>query len=119
MVAHPADNWRLASVRVPAGDRRLEVTDSTAFFYPTLVQMLLSTDFCPPPPPRRPPTPNPPKLWYPVRGIKALKSKNPLGDCFVGENNDFTRGLTSNIMPWGMLGEPPPKRGVYGVRTYA
>ena len=29
------------------------------------------------------------------------------------------RKKTSNIMPWGMLREQPPKRGVYGVRTYA
>ena len=31
--------------------------------------------------------------------------KNPLGDCLIGQNNDFTRGWTSNIMPWGMLRE--------------
>ena len=39
------------------------------------------------------------------RGLKI--KKNPLGDCFVGQNND----ITTNIMPWGMLLERPPKRG--------
>ena len=39
-------------------------------------------------------------------GIEASKeSKNPLGDYLSGQNDDFTRGWTSNIMPWGMLGE--------------
>ena len=33
----------------------------------------------------------------------------PLGGRFVGQNNDFTRGKTSNIMPWGMLREQTQK----------
>ena len=37
--------------------------------------------------------------------IEASESKNILGDRFIGQNNDFTRGWTSNIMPWGMLRE--------------
>ena len=36
---------------------------------------------------------------------EASESKNPLGDALIGQNNDFTRGWTSNIMPWGMLRE--------------
>ena len=50
-----------------------------------------------------PQNPQPPTLPKKVvssfRGIEASKSKNPLGDCFVGQNNDFTKGWTSNIMP--------------------
>ena len=57
----------------------------------------------------------PPKKWYPVSG--ASKSKNPLGGCFVRQNNYFTRGETSNTMPLGMLREQPPKKG--GVRVCA
>ena len=52
-----------------------------------------------------PPLPPPQKMGSSFRGIEASKSKFPLGDCFVGQNNDFTRGWTSNIMPWGMLCE--------------
>ena len=43
------------------------------------------------------------KMVSSFRGTEASKSKNPLGDYFVRQNNDFTRGWTSNIMPWGML----------------
>ena len=49
------------------------------------------------------PCPHTPKMWYLVTGVEASKSKNPLGDRFVRQKNDFTRGWTSNIMPWGML----------------
>ena len=57
-----------------------------------------------------PPQPPTPLNCGSLRGIEASKSKNPLGDCFVRQNNEFTRGWTSNIMPWGMLREPPPKK---------
>ena len=50
-----------------------------------------------------PPAPPPPPSSF--RGIEVSKSKSPLGVCFVGQNNDFTRDWTSNIMPWGMLCE--------------
>ena len=50
-------------------------------------------------------TSQPQKMVSSMRGIEVSKSKNPLGDCFVGQNLDFTRGWTSNIMPWGMQRE--------------
>ena len=31
------------------------------------------------------------------------QQKGPLADGLIGENNDFTKGWTSSIMPWGML----------------
>ena len=65
-----------------------------------------------------PPPPNKSDIQF--QGIKASKSKNPLGDRFIGQNNDFTRGWTSNIMPWGMLHERPPPpliKGVYDARA--
>ena len=59
-----------------------------------------------PPHPTPPPHPPPPKkVISSSRGVEASESKNPLGDCLIGQNNDFTRGWTSNIMPWGMLRE--------------
>ena len=58
---------------------------------------------CPPPPQ---------KSDLQFSGIEALESKNPLGDCLIGQNNDFTKGWTSNIMPWGM--RMTPKKG--GIR---
>ena len=39
------------------------------------------------------------------------KSKNSLGDKFVFQKDDFTRGQTSDIIHCGMLREKPPKRG--------
>ena len=50
-------------------------------------------------------TPPPQKSDIQFQGIDASESKNPLGDGLIGQNNDFTRGWTSNIMPWGMLRE--------------
>ena len=63
------------------------------------------------PHPAPPPAPHPTtqKMVSNFRGIEAAKSKNPLGDCFVGQKNDFTRGWTSNIMPCYQM--TPPKRG--------
>ena len=75
-------------------------------FHLTLGQILLSTNFCPPPPP--------PNVTFSLRGIEAAQSKKPLRDHFVRQNNDFTKGYTSHIMPLGMLRKEPPKRGVYG-----
>ena len=46
-------------------------------------------------------TPAPPPKKGDIQ-LEASESKNPLGNCFIGQNNDFTRGWTSNIMPWGM-----------------
>ena len=70
--------------------------------------------------------PPPPKSDIQFQGIEASESKNPLGDRFIGQNDDFTRGWTSNIMPLGMLSPPkgiyvvyPPKGGVYDVRACA
>ena len=60
-------------------------------------------------PPPLPPPP-PPKSDIQFQGIEASESKNPLGDRLIGQNNDFTRGWTSNIMPWGMLRKRPLKR---------
>ena len=59
-------------------------------------------------------TPHPPpqKCDIQFQGIEASKSKNPLGDCFVGQNNDFTRGCTSDIMPWGILHESCAQRQI-------
>ena len=66
--------------------------------------------FDPPPPP-----PPPQKSDIQLQGIEASESKKPLGDRFIGQNNDFTRGWTSNIMPWGMLRKRHLKSGgVYG-----
>ena len=44
-------------------------------------------------------TPPPHKMLSSFRGIEVSKSKNPLGDCLIGQNNDFTMGWTSNIPP--------------------
>ena len=63
---------------------------------------LLQT-FDPPHPPH--PHDPPPPLHIQFQGIEASESKNPLGDRLIGQNNDCTRGWTSNIMPWGMLRE--------------
>ena len=51
------------------------------------------------------PPPSPLKNDIQFQGIEASESKNPLGNGLIGQNNDFTRGWTSNIMPWGMLRE--------------
>ena len=59
----------------------------------------------------------PPKMVSSFKGIEASKSKNPLGNCFVGQNNEFTWGWTPNAMQ-----KTPKKRGlggVYGVRACA
>ena len=52
-----------------------------------------------------PPPPPPPKSVMQFQGIEASEAKNPLGDYLIGQKNDFTRGWTSNIMPWGRLRE--------------
>ena len=51
--------------------------------------------------------PPPQKSDIQFQGIEASDppKKNDLGDCLIGQNNEFTRGWTSNIMPWGMLRE--------------
>ena len=52
--------------------------------------------------------PSPPKKVVPKwggGGVEGSKSKNSLGDHFVWQNNDFTKGYTSNIVPWGMVHE--------------
>ena len=49
--------------------------------------------------------PPPKKVISSFRGVEASQSKNPLGDRLIGQNNDFTRGWTSNIMRSGMLHE--------------
>ena len=61
---------------------------------------LLSENFDPTP------TPNPPeKKCYPVSGDGGLRIKTSIGGLSYWQKNDFTRGWTSNIMPWGMLRE--------------
>ena len=51
-------------------------------------------------------TPPPPQQSViQFQGIEASESKNPLGGGLIGQNNDFIRGWTSNIMPWGMRRE--------------
>ena len=57
-----------------------------------------------------PPAPPSPKCDVQFQGIEASESKNPLGD--RGQNNDFTRGWTSNIM--GYATRTTPKKG--GIR---
>ena len=69
------------------------------FLYSTLVQILLTTNFCP----------LPQKMVSSFRGIEASKSKIPLGDCSVRQNNDFARGWPSNIMPWVCYANDPQK----------
>ena len=60
----------------------------------------------PPPHPKPTPTPtHPPKIDIQFQGDRGLKIKKSIGGLFFGQNNDFTRGWTSNIMPWGMLCE--------------
>ena len=51
------------------------------------------------------PPPPPKKSDIQFQGIEASESKSPLGDPLIGQNNDFTRGWTSSIMPLGMLRE--------------
>ena len=63
----------------------------------------------PPPPPQAPP---PQKSDIQFWGIEASESKNPLGDGLIGENNDFTRGWTSNIC-LGVCYANDPKKGGY------
>ena len=61
----------------------------------------------PPPPPGTPPAKN----GVPGYGGGGSKSKNSLGDHFLAQNNDFTRGVTSDTTSWGMLHERPQKEG--------
>ena len=58
-----------------------------------------------------PPTPNPLNVVLHFTSIEASKSKNTLRNHCVEQNNDFTRGETSNIKPWGVLRERTPKKG--------
>ena len=93
MVQHLAN--KLPAGRLNPGRRDRLIADSTdkplsPFLYFTLVQILLTTNFDLPPP-----APPPPKMVSNLRGIEASKSKNPLGDRFVGKTNDFTRDWTS------------------------
>ena len=40
-----------------------------------------------------PPTPTPPqKVGFKWGGSGGVRTKNSLGDAFIGQNNDFTRG---------------------------
>ena len=96
--------------RIPVGRPPAVLPDLSTLPNLTLVQTLLSTHklLIPPHPP-----PPPKKSDIQFQGIEASESKNPLGDRLIGQNNDFTRGWTSNIMPWGMLREWTPKRGGY------
>ena len=54
-----------------------------------------------------PPPPTPPlktsKKWVQVGGSRGVRTKNSLGDAFIGQNNDFTRGETNNSTPWGRV----------------
>ena len=46
-----------------------------------------------PPPPAPPPPPSKPqKSGFQVGGVGGVRTKNSLGDAFIGQNNDFTRG---------------------------
>ena len=72
----------------------------------------------PPPPPARPPPPK--KVVNPNGGgDRGLKIEIFTGGHFVLQNNDFTRGQTCDIMPWGASRMTPKKGGVYGVCAYA
>ena len=53
------------------------------------------------------PTLLPPKNFYSGtgEGVEGSKSKNPLRVTFVSQNDDFTRGSTSNVRHWGVLRE--------------
>ena len=104
---NPAVEWQNTRVPTPRSEVRVPAgrpPAASSFAVPDPSEHKLLT---PPPPP-------PKKSDIQSQGMEASKSKNPLGDHFIGQNNDFTRGWTSNIMPWGMLRERLPKKG--GVR---
>ena len=66
--------------------------------------------------------PPPSKKGYPGaggEGVTGVKIKKIIGGSFLVLNDDFTRGLTSETIHWGMLRERPPKRGVYDAYTCA
>ena len=88
----PARIPALGSVIAGSADRLL-----SPFLNSTLVaQIPLTTNFSAPPK----------KNGIQFQGVRGLKIKKiHLGYCCVGQNNVFTRGWTSNIMPWGMLRE--------------
>ena len=72
------------------------------------------------PPPCAPPPPQ--KKRHPGRGgggAGGSKSENSLGDKVVSQNDDSTRGKTSNITHWGMLSEYPQKGVVHGAHACA
>ena len=61
-------------------------------FDPKKGGVILSTFLTPPPTPPHPPPP-PPKKWVSSGGgLGGVRTKNSLGDAFIGQNNDFTRG---------------------------
>ena len=65
-----------------------------------------------------PPSPSPLK-WVPrYRGLGS-KSKSSLEDHFLSQNEDFTKGQTSDTTTWGMLRERPKKGGVYNAGACA
>ena len=54
----------------------------------------------------RPPTPTPlpqnrKKVGFKWGGSRGVRTKNSLGDAFIGQNNDFTRGLNKQFNPLG------------------
>ena len=65
-------------------------------FDPKKGGVIFSTFILTPPPTPPPPTPPPPpplkKVGFKWGGSGGVRTKNSLGDAFIGQNNDFTRG---------------------------
>ena len=57
------------------------------------------------------PTPPHPEKWCPSMRGRVVKIKTSLEDNFVSQNDDITRGGTSDIMLWGSYANDPKKRG--------
>ena len=65
-----------------------------------------------------PHTEHAPDVLVPVSGDRGLRIKNPLGDCLVGQNNDFYKGLDIKYHALEYANDPP-KRGLYDARACA
>ena len=105
--SNPARPNAGASAKLPSGNRIADLPISGRLHYHSTGACFDRTysPLCLKPSDQKILTPPPPKSVIQFQGIKASESKNPLGDCLIGQNNDFTRGGTSNTMPWGMLRE--------------
>ena len=57
------------------------------------------------PPPHHPLPQKLKKVGFKLGGSGGVRTKNLLGDAFIGQSNDFTRGETNNSTPWGRVRE--------------